>query len=649
MAQPPKGPLPVYSPFSHAEGSNQAMVSYALNSRISLLQRPRTHLAGEIGVSPAQLAWLLRSPSNDLPLLPRVVSWLDEEASMSQPEITKRHSLESFTRNRMPERPNRSNFRVSLQTFRLSEVEVRNPYEALSQGAMLLQILLADENPSQRERRFFSAGHRATQCVTDLATACALPIGDRMAATNILGQLLATAPRSVGEILLDQVARSPIGWQCLRALRNALRLLRSSTRGELEASTDDSDPIRIGIWILLERLMDMPMEFNTYPSRSLLLAAVGEYINQNEAHPIDNREHALDWVIDLIGDGSRSIRERMYASWIATDTLRRYSQSEASDEDIELATGADQRAVIALNGAANEDSGLSYAREIRSLMDTLDPHSVVDQQPDSDQIIGSALPLYTSIVHMVDAAIADQLPDWSGQGRKGRAGAIHDTLPSELRPATVQLIAVCLMTLDGARRRSALETLINGGTFGYAIPIFRQVAQDAATPQWLVEISVFALAYSGQSEVSDTLASFSRNHPNGSSRNHSDAVRHAALWGLAEMPVSAEHTMSSTSPVESDARHLALFTRHLGLPDSDAHLDSTAEVWDHPAVIRAAAYGIALSRERRLRPALLQELEGSSDSAVIALARWGRSLVTFPSSPLGGELEWIGSLPYVDP
>jgi hypothetical protein len=210
-----------------------------------------------------------------------------------------------------------------------------------------------------------------------------------------------------------------------------------------------------------------------------------------------------------------------------------------------------------------------------------------------------------------------------------------------VRRATWALVETSLLTLDGVKRRSALEALSIGGMSKSVIDVFRKVALCAASPTWLAEIATFALAFTQHPLAYGPLVELSgERFLDG--RPNTEGIRHAALWGVAELNVRRHEGSGAffEGELTRGIRPSHLFTRASGIVDNRGDLAFTSEVWRHPLVTRAAAYGLALSQEGE-NAEVLATLERAPDPAVRSLARWGHNALP----RLSVRNTWIKTLP----
>jgi hypothetical protein len=330
----------------------------------------------------------------------------------------------------------------------------------------------------------------------------------------------------------------------------------------------------------------------------------------------------------------------MYAAWVASELVHVYCRRRA---DVADSTFSVLKAEIYarrvrqwLTARADESQGFSYASAIADLMGQQELHVKNPASPTTSQRdILRSRPSPNEEATIVDQALSEVL------GTRGEN--TNAALPDEVAAAIWDLTETALLTLDGVKRRNSLETLSCSGLAEEVRPAIQRVALDRRTPWWLVEVATFCLAHLGESKAYADLVTLSGRFLPGRQESSPPAVRHAALWGLAEQRF--ERGDAELRTPDADLRHLRHFTEATGPEYADNSSERARPALLELPVARAAAYGVALSFAPE-RAAVLRQLASSSpDEAIRAIASWGENLLRANERADDGAFAWIPSAP----
>lgn len=590
-----------YSPHVHLPNASEASVAFAVAARLALVGKPRADVAKELGVTPAQLSYVLGHSSVDNVVFRRLVNWLDESAP-----TTPMLSLTTFIENRFPARSLATDSLPSRWLWTLPPSTGREGVDACLLGELLVRWLAADPDLASRTNRLRTRQDRIDEVLSGLLETATGVWGEGVHATNLLGELILLAPAYVLDGITQRIGESALGWTLPRSIRHALRILRNPELSPI-VSVESEGLVRDEIWFSLTSLMAAERVYDPYPERCLLLAAVREYAVQVRSHSAGRRKDCAEWLSGIVQDPSRCERERMYAGWAVADLAHVYHRRSEEIDDTRFAT---RKAFVkarqlsaTLRSAAADSDGMAYTSAVADWM-----FPTILKIDDLANITGAQ---HQTIEHRPAPSGEDEIVRSALLRAYGEAGSADCTVSRELHTATRNLTETALLTVDNVKRRNCLETLMASGLTDQVGPAFGTVAKTSTAPWWLVESATFALGFLGSGRAYGTLVSLADSQaPRRSDHTPSD-VRHCALWGLAELRCESGDIDAATP--DSNKRHFDVFARAAGLERGDK-VDRR--------LTNAAAYGIALCRSDDRYDAL-QKLASSSDQTTSSVARWG--------------------------
>jgi len=369
--------------------------------------------------------------------------------------------------------------------------------------------------------------------------------------------------------IADHIRHSPVGYRAVRVLGQILRMYDDIDDGpvlddaEIAVSSDPDEVTRNNVRraradigrLLYDLDIDPPPD--PYPARSFWVEAM-RYAPQSW-HWANERLEAR------ARNSSRPVRERMYA----LDVLQRRAPSDVLN------------AVAGVFAESGQDEGLKYAA------------AMIWNPPDKDG--GREWPWITRPEPgMVMYATAPLEEDGS--------------LPPSLRRGTVTLLREALLTIDGQRRRLAIETIRTAGIAEAVVPALDTIMHARDAPRWLREHATFLCGYTQARTAMSPLLDLARDPTVDSS------IRHAALWGIGDIAGGGDATSSGAK----DAIELAdRLTREVG-----------GDPLRQAAVYVLAMIGRDRSLHEDLRRGVLTSLRScesrfEKDSLAQRLAIWG--------------------------
>lgn len=522
----------------YIEPANQRLVAYAIAARLYASRLARATVADEVGISRSSITQFLTrcdSPSGSgLPawsMMRKLAAWLDSPGR--RPLDPALLPIEDFLENRLPiefldvERAP-SRWLWSSEGDLGSEIILPQV-----QGALLLDALRQRTHDRLGNCDDFVQGQLSEpfrRVLNQLLHSAVSPSTTHMRAEMILSRIAVLAPSSA-LTQIDQFVRSnPDGWAAMRVYRNLLRMLRHPER--LELGADEVDRVREVVWTHLSGHMEQDNPVDTYPARSLLDAAVRQYLFQLRSHSAERRRKCAEWLVGRLDDPERPIRERMYCAYILAELphryhLRRSELPSGSEFGPEVAREFAARAIGILDQRQSEDEGLAYAFRICRWISELSPTDFVSKQP-RPEIAGHEFDDFTTAVEQLVRSTLDT--------HLGPIGGVP-RVAAHLHVATWRLVECSLLTLDGVRRRTCLETLATAGFSKEIVPIFGEIACDPSAPRFLREIATFGLSYLRHPDARIHLLRLA--NPESESLDKTalhPSIRHAAIFGLGDLP-----------------------------------------------------------------------------------------------------------------
>jgi hypothetical protein len=412
--------------------------------------------------------------------------------------------------------------------------------------------------PTGGDKAYFnlitSPKDRVTATLRDLLTVLCLPTSDgALEALRILGMCGGSAIA----LAREQVFHNPLAWRSVRVLGQFLRMAECGVFGQVENRTHsfvaqtkttgsdvNSAALEAGLVsaaILLKDLDDASYN-SLYRARSFWEEAA-------RYAPIEGPlwsfvDDSLDF--RAVTGRTRSkppdesgllpVRERMYAAFLVWYRAEKPG-SNAKSAAIDLAER--------LRSTEAQDPGLLYAADFLDDLGERNgpvaypaPTLVTSEKKGQQRPECPEHPSGTvwaqhagsdGVVEIVETALSSQ-----------KAQAVWPHVSWEARTALWQLVAEAALTIDGTRRRTALEAIMAAGLAGLATRLLKAIVTEAIAreqrPRWLIEHSVFCAGYLGTTEALGLLRRASGLWGGPTLAPVDDlSIRYAAMMALADL------------------------------------------------------------------------------------------------------------------
>lgn len=409
----------------------------------------------------------------------------------------------------------------------LVECGPRNSAEALVAGNALLSLLASARDRDDAILLLEAHSEQVTRTVRALMTvATKPPARGAVPAIHLLAQLGSLPvqgthdrPLSVGDLVVEHVRTSPVGFRAVRILTRITTL--SIPRYGLMPSwwSDGGTLEREMAWVALTAISDVE-DRDPYPARSLWVEAMRAVRLSKSRYA----QQSLSLLEERAKEPGRPTRERAYAAYCVFLALR----------DIDASRIRKLLRSIRASDANGEpaDDGLVFAAKVIELLTeagsselTLE-RLILDRMPVPAEDIEPTIFERFSMLHEAQTVDAAVYPGERGE-EANDLEEILDRLPASVRAATQSLIRYALLSIDGSARRRAAEALREGGVAIEAACVLISVLNQNA-PRWLHEHAAFLLGYLTDPVAIDPL----RAAAHGSKHQ---SIRHSAIWALGDI------------------------------------------------------------------------------------------------------------------